>query len=79
MDRITVKKIIEINLKKGKVSKILKSNCTLKTYNNFIDAVDAVDAAAKNKNCPKEKSHCSPKFCFGAFIKNIPPPHIADI
>ena len=40
MDRITVKKIIEINLKKGKVSKILKSNCTLKAYNNFIDAVD---------------------------------------
>lgn len=40
MDRITVKKIIEINLKKGKVSKILKSNCTLKTYYNFIDAID---------------------------------------
>ena len=40
MDRLTVKKIIETNLKKGKVSKNLKSDCTLKTYNNFIDAVD---------------------------------------
>lgn len=40
MDRLTVKKIIEINLKKGKVSKILKGNDTLETYNNFVDAVD---------------------------------------
>lgn len=40
MDRLTVKKIIEINLKKGKISEILKNNDTQDSYNNFIDAID---------------------------------------
>lgn len=40
MDRITVKKIIEINLKKGKISAILKNNDTQNSYNNFIDTID---------------------------------------
>ena len=40
MDKLTVRKIIEVNLQKGKVSKVLKNNDTLKTYNNFIDAID---------------------------------------
>lgn len=40
MDKLTVRKIIEVNLKKGKISKVLKNNDTLRTYNNFIDAID---------------------------------------
>jgi hypothetical protein len=40
MDKLTVRKIVEVNLKKGKVSKVLKNNDTLETYNNFIDAID---------------------------------------
>lgn len=40
MDRITVKKIVEVNLKKNKLSRIFKNGKTLETYNNFIDAID---------------------------------------
>lgn len=40
MDRLTVKKIVEVNLEKGKISKILKNNNTKDSYNNFIDTID---------------------------------------
>jgi hypothetical protein len=40
MDRITVKKIIETNLKKGKLARMFVHDKTLETYNKVIDSID---------------------------------------
>lgn len=40
MDRITVKKIVEANLNKGKLARLFRNDKTLETYNNVIDSID---------------------------------------
>lgn len=70
MDRITIKKIIEINLKKGKISRIFKNGKTLETYNNFIDSIDK---KYKLKICDQLSQLDTPMILVGGHLSPFYP------